>query len=152
MRWVIILVLLSTVAPAWAQEAPVMNDEQAREAVEAYERVIRRFNTHTESFKSWNAFKTAVISQLPPGVTGNCYEQTSGSMQGVTVTRVKFQPVESDGWKATSGNGWRRLDSDRNFVEYRFNPEAGVVLRVEGVKPRFFFSYTKRICEFPIKK
>lgn len=152
MRWVMIIFLLSVVELAWAQETPVENDEQAREAVAAYDQVIRRFNTHTESFTSWKAFKEAVFSRIAAGVTGNCYTQTSGSMQRVTVTRVQFQPAKGDDWRKTSGHGWRRAGPDRTFVEYRFNQKAGVLLRIEGVKPRFFFSYTKRICEFPLRK
>lgn len=150
MRWVMILFLLGVVELAWAQETPVENDEQVQEEVKAYEQVIRRFNTNTKSFTSWNAFATTVLSQLPPGARGKCYANTSSTMQRVTVTRVKFKPAESNGWKETSGNGWRRTGPDRTFVEYRFNQKAGVVLRLEGVKPRFFFAYTKRICEFPI--
>ena len=152
MRWLMIIFLLGAVGLAWADEGeePEVDEEEVA-AVEAYEGVILRFNTNTKSFSSWNAFKTAVLSQLPPGVLGNCYVQTSGAMQKVAVTRVKFQPVEGAGWQQTSGNGWRKTGPKRTFVEYRFNQKAGVLLQVEGVKPRFFFAYTTQICEFPLK-
>jgi hypothetical protein len=152
MRWLTLLLVLCAIELAWAEETPVLNDELLQEAVEGYERTIRRFNTHTERFRSWNAFKRAVLSRLPPGSIGNCYAQRSGSMQGVSVTRVKFQPVADGGWQQTQGHGWRKTGPKRTFVEYRFNQKAGVLLRIEGVKPRFFFARTTRICEFPLGK
>lgn len=153
MRWLAILIVVCVSAHAWAQEddAPVQVEEPSEE-VETYEQVIRRFNTHTQAFDSWNDFKTMVLSRLSSGVVGTCYAQARGAMQGVIVTRVKFQPVEGDGWQQTQGNGWRQTGAKRTFVEYRFNQKAGVLLRVEGVKPRFFFARTERICEFPLNK
>jgi hypothetical protein len=52
--------------------------------------------------------------------------------------------------KRTPGDGWRNFRKDRTFVEYRFNQKSNVLLRLEGVKPRFFFASTKRICEFQL--
>jgi len=52
---------------------------------------------------------------------------------------VEFAGMENDHWKETSGKGWRLLRKDRTFTEYRLNLKAGVLMRIEGVKPRFFF-------------
>jgi hypothetical protein len=61
---------------------------------------------------------------------------------------VEFTGMESGRWEKTSGKGWRLLRKDRTFTEYRVNLKADLLLRIEGVKPRFFFASTKRICEF----
>lgn len=151
MRWLAILIVLCATGSAWAQEdAPVQFEETPQE-VKAYEQAIRRYNTNTVSFDTWADFKTAVLSRLSSGAAGTCYAQASGSMQAVTVTRVRFQPVQDDGWQRTHGNGWRKTGANRTFVEYRFNKKASVLLRIEGVKPRFFFARTERICEFPLR-
>ena len=151
MRWLAILIVLCATGIAWAQEdAPVQIEEPSQE-VKAYEQAIRRFNTNTASFDTWADFKTVVLSRLSPGAAGTCYAQARGSMQTVTVTRVKFQPVDDEGWQQTHGHGWRKMGAKRTFVEYRFNRKVGVLLRIEGVKPRFFFARTERICEFSLK-
>ena len=153
MRWVILLLVLSSIELAWADEDNVpMLDEKAQAAVAAYEQAIRRFNTHTKPFTSWAAFKAEVFSRLPSGLAGTCYEQMRGSMRGIKRTMVKFQPVVDEGWQKTRGSGWRKNGPDRTFVEYRFNQKAKVLLRAEGVNPRFFFAWTRRICEFPLAK
>ncbi|MCZ6718242.1 MAG: hypothetical protein O6944_03680 [Gammaproteobacteria bacterium] len=148
MRWVVVILLLASCGLAQADETPV--EELSPEAVVTYEQVVRRFNTYTESFASWNAFKTAVFSKLPPNASGICYELTGDAMQPVSIAKITFQQMEGDGMKRTPGDGWRNIKKDRTFVEYRFNQKANVLLRVEGVKPRWFFAGTKRICEFQL--
>jgi hypothetical protein len=58
--------------------------------------------------------------------------------------------VEKTGWKKTAGEGWRRYQTQRAFIEYRVNTEAGMLLRAEGVKAGFFFTHIQKICEFPM--
>ena len=150
MRWVVGLLLLVSVSRALAQETPVINDELKQKALEAYKQVITRFNTHIKKFSSWDAFKAEVFPMVSPDTFGNCYELTGNAMNPVKFTMVKFQRVEDEGWQKTSGKGWRQNKKDRTFIEYRFNNKADVLIRIEGVKPRFFFAHTRKICEFPL--
>ena len=148
MRWVVVILLLASCGFAQADETPV--DEAPTEALETYEQVVRRFNTQTKSFASWHAFKTAVFSKLPPNAPGICYELTGDAMEPINIFETTFQQIKGDGMKRTPGDGWRNIKKDRTFVEYRFNQKAKVLLRVEGVKSRWFFASTKRICEFQL--
>jgi hypothetical protein len=150
MRWVVGLLLLVSIGRALAQETPVVNDELKEQALAAYNQVITRFNTHIKKFSSWDAFKTEVFPMVSPDTVGNCYELTGDAMHPVEFTMVKFQRVEGGEWQKTSGKGWRQKKKDRTFIEYRFNQKADVLIRIEGVKPRFFFAHTKKICEFPL--
>lgn len=145
---VVVVLLLALYGVAQADEEPV--EEAPPNSVIAYEGVVRRYNTHTESFASLREFKAAVLAKLPPNASGLCYELTGNSMQPVNIFKIPFQPLEDDGMKRTSGDGWRDLKKDRTFVEYRLNAEANVLLRLEGSKPRFFFATTRRICEFKL--
>ena len=114
----------------------------------AYDQALLRFNNNIESYPSWEAFETAVLAKVPLGTPGTCYELTGGSYHSMETMEVEFTGMESDGWEKTSGKGWRLLRKDRTFTEYRLNLKADLLLRIEGVKPRFFFASTKRICEF----
>jgi hypothetical protein len=149
MRWVVGLLLLASISRALADETPVVNDELKEQALETYNQVITRFNTHIKKFSSWDAFKAEVFPMVPPDTFGNCYELTGDAMNPVELTMVKFQRVEGEGWQKTSGKGWRQNKKDRTFIEYRVNKKAHVLIRIEGVKPRFFFAHTRKICEFP---
>ena len=151
MHWAVGLLLVALLGRALAQESPSAPvDLTGEDAARAYDEVIVRFNTNTQEFSSWEAFKTAVFSKVLPGTLGRCYESTGSAMQPVHVTMVSF-PRETDGdWQKTSGNGWRREKADRTFIEYRVNKKAGVLLWIEGAKPKFFFAQTRKICEFPL--
>jgi hypothetical protein len=150
MRWVVGLLL-------WALVGYAMADEDAEElkveqpVVGAYEQVTVRFNTNVQRFSSWEVFKAEVFSRLPVGTSGRCYEPTEARIKPVNVTTILFQEVTGNRWQKTSGNGWRQYKNDRTFIEYRVNEKAGVLLRAEGVKPRFFFAGIKKICEFPLR-
>lgn len=126
-----------------SQEAPV----QPR-TPRAYDQALLRFNTNIQSYPSWEAFKAEVLTKVPPGTLGRCYELTGGSYHEMETMAVEFKGFEGDGWQKTSGKGWRLLRQDRMFTEYRINPKADLLMRIEGFKPRFFFAITKRICEF----
>jgi hypothetical protein len=54
------------------------------------------------------------------------------------------------GWQKTTGKGWQQLTKGRRFFEYRFNAKTGILLWIEGVNPRFFFAFTKKMCEVPL--
>lgn len=151
MRWIVGLLLLVSLGRALADETPVSNETLEEPAVvNAYDRAIIRFNTDIKNFSSWETFKAEVLSRVNLGTVGRCYESTGGAMNPVKTTTVKFQTIENNGWRKTSGMGWRKHEKDRTFVEYRFNKKRRLLLRIEGVRPRFFFAYTKRICEFPV--
>jgi hypothetical protein len=114
----------------------------------AYDQALLRFNTHIQSYPSWEAFKAEALAKVPPGTPGTCYELTSASYHEMEARGVEFEGFEGDGWQQTSGQGWRLSRPDRTFTEYRINQKAGLLMRIEGYKPRFFFAITKRICEF----
>ncbi len=130
---------------AWAQEGDIIDEPQTPTA---YDQALLRFNNNIQSYPSWEAFKTEVLAKVPLGTPGMCYELTGGSYHSMATMDVEFAGMENDHWKETSGKDWRLLRKDRTFTEYRLNLKAGVLMRIEGVKPRFFFARTKRICEF----
>ena len=146
MPWVVGLLLLLLPGYALADENP---EEEIQEQAQAntYDEAIIRFNTNIKSFASWEKFKAEVLSKAS---TGTCYALTNDSANPVEITTVEMQLSSSTGWKKTSGNGWRLNKKDRTFAEYRLNTKSGVLMRAEGVKPRFFFASTRRICEFPM--
>ena len=148
MQWMLIgLLLVASCGLAVADEGEALN-ETIEES--AYDQAVLRFNSTIKSFASWNRFKADVLERLPQDRSGTCYRLTGIGANPVEVTQVAFQNGTGDGWKKTSGNGWRRSGKDRTFVEYRLNEKARMLLRAEGVKPRFFFASTTRICEFPL--
>ena len=116
----------------------------------AYDQAIVKFNFNITLFSTWAAFKAAVLNHVEPGVMGHCYELTGNAMTPVDIIRVPFQSLTDDDWRKTRGNGWRQYQG-RTFVEYRLNEKARVLVRIEGVKPRFFFGYTQKVCEFPFR-
>ncbi len=151
MLWVMGLLLLVLLGRVLAQEESEGSGElEARPEVEAYEQVITRFNTNIKAFASWDALKAEVLPRVSADTVGSCYELTGKAMQPVEVTAVRFDMGGDADWRQTSEGGWRHRKKNRRFIEYRFNEKANVLLRVEGVKPRFFFATTKRICEFPM--
>ena len=151
MRWLAGLLLLALLGRALAQETPASTEElEAYDATAAYDQAIIRFNKNIKEFSTWDAFKAEVLSLLPRDTVGSCHALTGETMKPVEVTRVPLPVVEDEGWQKTSGKGWRKRNKDRTFIEYRVNEKAGVLLRIEGVRPRFFFAYTRRICEFPL--
>ena len=145
----LLLVLLR--GHAHGQETPASNEalEQAQ-AARLYDQAIARFNNDIQDFPSWEALKTAVLPTMASGTVGKCYEYTGGAAQSVIVTAVPLPAVEDGSWKKTTGGGWQRVQDDRTFSEYRVNEKARVLLRMEGVKPRFFFAPSPKICEFPL--
>ena len=147
--WCMIIggLLLAPFGDVMAQEGEVV---QPPVADSAYDQAVIRFNSHIQAFDSWEAFKAEVLSKVALGRDGKCYELTGRRFYPVEITQVKFQGIEEDGWTKASGHGWRQIRKDRTFIEYRINKEAQVLLRAEGVKPRFFFAHTKMICEFPL--
>ena len=88
------------------------------------------------------------LAQVTPGLLGTCY-----TYQGGTV-RITMEPLprvdKETGWQQTAGKGWQQTQTDRTFIEYRYNEKVGVLLWVEGVSPRFFFAYTRKMCELPL--
>jgi hypothetical protein len=151
MWWLIGLLFLLSVEPVQADETPVPEDLQRRQAAsQAYEQAIVRFNTNIQGFDSWAAFKAAVFSRLEPNASGHCFELTGSSIEPITITAATFQEASDGEWQETPDNGWRKRNKDRTFIEYRVNVKEGVLLQMEGVNPRFFFASTRRMCEFPL--
>ena len=142
-----LLLLFCGFALAQEGEEPVEPFMSSR----AYDQALLRFNTNIEPYASWRAFKSAVLARAPLGTKGTCYEWTGDSFNPMDATSVQFRGLDGDGWRKTSGNGWRLLRKNRRFIEYRINLKAGVLSRIEGVKPRFFFASTRRICEFKLE-
>lgn len=139
------LLLISFGLPQADEDPDIIKEPDANTA---YDQALLRFNTGIQSFPSWDAFKAAVTSAVPPGAPGRCYEWTGSMLSQTQITKVTFETPTGDGWRKTSGKGWRQMRKDRSFTEYRVNQKVGSLLRIEGVKPRFFFASTKRICEF----
>ncbi len=148
MRGVIVLLILVSLSPAMADETTVDDPEPAGN--KAYEQVLIKFNTNIKKYSSWKEFHAATFPLMSKEPVGTCFTLTGDAMKPVENTKAQFQMVDDKGWKKTSGNGWRKLNKDRTFVELRVNQKSKVLVRVEGVKPRFFFAHTKRICEFPL--
>ena len=153
MRWPVWCMIFGWLLLASFGEVVAQEEGRAEEepvADSAYDQAVLKFNSDIKAFDSWEAFKAEVLSKVARGTSGECYELTGRMIDPVTITQVRFQGLESNGWKKASGHGWRQRRKDRTFIEYRINEKARVLLRVEGVKPRFFFARTKRICEFPL--
>jgi hypothetical protein len=149
--WLISLIFATTSWHVYADETPVFEDLQQREAADqAYEQAIVRFNTSIKGFNSWEAFKASVFSRVKREAPGRCYELTASSIDPITITTISFHHTLDGTWKHTSGNGWRQLYRDRTFTEYRYNREVDTLLWIEGVNPRFFFASTRRLCEVPL--
>ena len=153
MRWMAGLVLVAWLGQALAQpENPTGTEEMPEQnATRVYDQAIVRFNTAIKDFASWEAFKAEILAKVVPGAMGRCYVLTGSAMQPVQITTVRFDGVEDGGWQKTSEKGWRRYSKEeRTVVEYRVNEQAGVLLRMEGVKPKFFLAHTHKLCEFPL--
>jgi hypothetical protein len=152
MHWVIELLLVALLGSALAQEDTSTMEERLEppDATHAYDETILRFNSNAKAFASWDAFQAEVLSKIAPDTMGRCYALTGRVMQPVRVTRIALSREAETGWQQTPGHGWRHEQADRTFIEYRVNEKAGVLLRLEGVKPRFFFAQTRQVCEFPL--
>ncbi|WP_089719392.1 hypothetical protein [Candidatus Entotheonella palauensis] len=149
MPLIIVWLLLISCGLAQAEETAV--DELFEpETASDYDQALLRFNNNIKSYPSFEAFKTEVLNKLPTGSPGTCFELTGGAWNPLTITKVKFEGLPGQGWQKTSGRGWRLTGKDRKFIEYRVNLKASLLSRIEGVKPRFFFGGTKRICEFQL--
>jgi hypothetical protein len=149
--WLLSLIFAATSGHIYADETPVFDDLQQREAADqAYEQAIVRFNTSIKEFNSWEAFKASVFSRIEHNAPGRCYELTASSIEPITIVNIAFHQTLDGTWKHTSDNGWRQLYQDRTFIEYRYNREVGTLLWIEGVNPRFFFASTRRLCEVPL--
>jgi hypothetical protein len=148
--WCVIigLMLLAPFGDVVAQDSEGDGVQPVADSV--YDRAILRFNSDIKAFGSWEAFKAEVLSKVALGTSGKCYELTGRMFDPVEITPVEFQGLEGQGWEKASGHGWRQRMKDRTFIEYRINDKTQVLLRAEGVKPRFFFARTERICEFPL--
>ncbi len=51
---------------------------EAEEARRASDWAIVQFNANIKDFPSWEAFTTAVLSQVVPGTLGTCYTYSGG--------------------------------------------------------------------------
>jgi hypothetical protein len=152
MRWVVGIVLLMSLGHALAddQDIGTLEEWEAHRAIQAYDGVTIRFNTHIKAFPSWRAFQAEVLSKVPPGTAGTCYLSTGDRSEPIKVMKGTHLEVKTDGWQKTAGKGWRRYQTKRAFIEYRLNTEAGMLLRAEGVKAGFFFTHIQKICEFSL--
>lgn len=153
MRWPMWCMIIGGLLLASLGDVRAQDSEEAVQmpvADSAYDQAVLRFNSHIQAFDSWEAFKAEVLSKIALGKDGKCYELTGRMFDPVEITQVKFQGIEGTDWNETSSHGWRQSKKDRTFTEYRINKKARVLLRAEGVKPRFFFASTKKICEFPL--
>ena len=147
--WMVGLVLIGLLSRALAQESPAGSEQmEAEEARRSSDWAIVRFNTNIKDFPSWEAFKTAVLAQVVPGTLGTCYAYSGGTVQ---ITMEPLPGEEKDtGWQKTTGKGWQQFTKGRRFIEYRLNEKAGVLFWIEGVNPRFFFAYTRKMCELSL--
>ncbi len=125
-----------------------IDELQEPETPDAYDRALLRFNNNIKSYPTFEAFKTDVLGKIRPGAPGTCYELTGGLFHPLDVVKVMFEGLDGEGWYKTTGKGWRLDREDRKFTEYRVNQKVGMLSRIEGVQPRFFFGGTKRIWEF----
>src|SRR4029450_6220763 len=145
MWWMVGLLLMGGFGGALAQdnsgESEQMEVENARRASD---QAIVRFNTNIDDFPSWELFEAAVLTQVTSGMLATCY-----TYQGGTV-RITTEPLprvdKGTGWQQTAGKGWQQTQTDRTFIEYRYNEKARILLWIEGVNPRFFFAYTRKMC------
>lgn len=147
--WMVGLVLIGLLSRAVAQDTPAGSEQmEAENARRAYDWAIVKFNTAIQDFPSWEAFKTTVLAQVAPGTLATCYTSSGGT---VHVTREPLPREDKEtGWQKTGGKGWQQWTKGRMFIEYRVNAKAGVLLWIEGVNPRFFFAYTRKMCEVPL--
>lgn len=144
--WMVGLVLIGLLSRALAQDTPEGSEHmEAEEASRSYDWAIVRFNTDIKDFPSWEAFETAVLAQVVPGTLATCYASSGGTVH-VTMEPLPREEKET-GWQKTAGKGWQQFTKGRTFIEYRVNEKAGVLLWIEGVNPRFFFAYTRKMCE-----
>jgi len=149
MWWMVGLVFMGLLGRALAQDTPAGSESmEAEEARRASDWAIVRFNTDIKDFSTWEVFKTAVLSQVVPGTLGTCYTYSGGTVH-VTMEPLPREDKET-GWQKTAGKGWQQLTKGRTFIEYRVNAKAGILLWIEGVNPRFFFAFTKKMCEVPL--
>src|SRR5215831_2706842 len=149
MWWMVGLILMELLGRALAQDSRGSTEEmEVENAKRAADWAIVRFNTDIQDFPSWEAFKTVVLSQVVSGTLGTCYEYSGGTVQ-ITKTPLPREDTAAV-WQKTPGNGWQQVRQDRTVIEYRVNTKAGLLLWSEGVKPRFFFAYTRQMCEVPL--
>ena len=149
MWWIAGLLLMVVFSHALAQDNPGESEQmEVENARRASDQAIVRFNTDIAAFPSWELFETVVLGQVTPGMLGTCYTYQGGA---VRITMEPLPRVDKEtGWQKTAGKGWQQTRTDRTFIEYRYNEKAGVLLWVEGVNPRFFFAYTRKMCELPL--
>ena len=149
MWWIVGLLLMGMFGRALAQDNPAGSEQiEVEEARKASDQAIINFNTAIKDFPSWELFEAVVLAQVVPGMMGTCYTYQGGT---VRVTIEALPRVEkATGWQQTAGKGWQQTQTGRTFIEYRYNEKAGVLLWVEGVNPRFFFAYTRKMCELPL--
>lgn len=149
MWWMVGLVLMGWLGRALAQENPAGDAQmEAENARRSSDWAIVRFNTGIQDFPSWEAFETARLAQVVPGTLGTCYAYSGGTVH-VTMEPLPKADKET-GWHKTPGKGWQQVTKGRTFHEYRFNEKEGVLFWREGVNPRFFFAFTKKMCEVPL--
>jgi hypothetical protein len=149
MWWIVGLLLLGLFSRALAQDNPGGSEQmEAENARRASDQAIVKFNTDIDDFPSWELFEAVVLAQVTPGMMGTCYVYQGGTV------RVTMEPLprvgKGAGWQQTAGTGWQQTQTNRTFIEYRYNEKVGVLLWVEGVNPRFFFAYTRKMCELPL--
>jgi hypothetical protein len=149
MRWIVGVLFMVLVSPAFAAEEEVT---EAPLPTTAYDRMTLKFNATIKKFPTWEAFKSAVAPLIPPGSPGTCYALTGKGMDPVEVTAVTFRWAESTTVKKTAGGGWQLRTPDNGFIEYRLNSKERLLLRTEGVRSLFFFVATQRICAFPLQQ
>ena len=149
MWWMVGLILMELLGRALAQDSRGSTEElEVENAKRAADWAIVRFNTDVQDFPSWETFQTAVLSQVAPGTVGTCYASSGGT---VHITREPLPREDTEAvWQKTAGNGWQQVQHDRTVIEYRVNTKAGLLLWSAGVKPRFFFAYTRQMCEVPL--
>jgi hypothetical protein len=149
MWWMVGLVCIGLLGRALAQDSRGSTEEiEVENAKRAVDWAIVRFNTDVQDFPSWEVFKTTVLSQVMPGTLGTCYGYSGGTVQ---VTREPLPREDKEAvWQKTTGNGWQQVQKDRTVIEYRVNTKAGLLLWIEGINPRFFFAYTRQMCEVPL--
>lgn len=149
MWWIVGLCLVGVLSPALAQDSAGDNEPmEVENARRASDQAIVRFNTDIADFPSWDLFKAVVLAQVTPGMLGTCYTYEGGRVRVTTEPLPKSAKAST--WQKTAGKGWQQTYPDRTFIEYRYNEKAGVLLWVEGVNPRFFFAYTRKMCELPL--
>ena len=145
MWWMVGLLLMEMFGRTLAQDTPAGSEQlETEEARRSSDQAIVRFNTHIEDFLSWELFEAVVLARVTPDMMDTCYTYQGGT---VHVTMESLPRTEKDtGWQKTAGKGWQQTQTDRTFIEYRYNEKEAVLLWIEGVNPRLFFSYTRKMC------